>query len=223
MDQMPDPSHTEDPELARAKERAFGALTEVGQSIEQDRGDEAVAAAERLLGCFQTQARASGRADGSLTGFGAMTLDAALWLLGALRVAESLRLCDALIARLSDGSEPERAIAAGARFLAAQAAARQGDAARARSEVEALCDMGEPALAALDRLTTRLVAMGADPAWHAQLAAASVTVLWRLGRGPEARAIAAEAAASFERHGDAELARMLLALEHELSRDQNEV
>jgi hypothetical protein len=48
-----------------------------------------------------------------------------------------------------------------------------------------------------------------------------VTVLWRLGRGPEARAIAAEAAVAFERHGDAELGRMLLALEQELSRDEN--
>jgi hypothetical protein len=216
---MSDPSDTEDPELTRDKELAFAALTEVGQAVERDRGDEASAAAQRLLERFQ--ARADNGAGDALAGFGTMVLDAALWLLGGRRPAEALTLCDALVVRLHDGTEPERAVAAGARFLAAQAAARLGDGGRARTEVEALCDMGEPALAALDRLTTRLVAAGADAAWHAQLAAASVTVLWRLGRGPEARAIAAEAAAAFERHGDTELAEMLLALEQELSRGEN--
>jgi hypothetical protein len=207
----------EDPELAHDKERAFAALTEVGQAVERGSGDDAAAAAEELLERFEVRARDRGDVHGTLPGFGTMVLDAALWLLSARRAEQALALCDVLVARLADGTEPERAVAAGARFLAAQAAARQGDAARARSEVEALCEMGEPALAALDRLTTRLIAAGADAAWHAQLAAASVTVLWRLGRGPEARAIAAEAAAAFERHGDLELARMLLALEQELS------
>jgi hypothetical protein len=219
---MPEPPDPEDPQLTRDKQRAFTALTEVGQAIEHDRGEDAVAAAGRLLECFEARAAVPGGEDGALAGFGTMVLDAALWLLGGRRPAQALTLCDALLARLSAGSEPERAVAAGARFLAAQAAARQGDGTRARAEVEALCGMGEPALAALDRLTTRLVAAGADAAWHAQLAAASVTVLWRLGRGPEAREIAAEAAAAFERHGDAELARMLLALEQELSLGENE-
>jgi hypothetical protein len=217
---MADPPDAEDPQLTRDKQRAFTALTEVGQAIEQDRGDEAAAAAGRLLQCFQARAMPDGE-DPALAGFGTMLLDAALWLLGGRRPAEALALCDALLARLSDGTEPERAAAAGARFLAARAAVRLGDPGRARWEVEELCGMGEPALAALDRLTTRLVAAGADAAWHAQLAAASVTVLWRLGRGPEARVIAAEAAAAFERHGDSELARMLLALEQELSRGEN--
>ena len=214
---MPDSRHTEDPALARDQERAFAALTEVGSAIEQGRVDDAGAAARRLLRCFEARGDLGDEGGGTLPGFGAMLLDAALWLLGAGRPEEALVLCDALIARLAAGTDSARAVAAGARFLAAQAAARQDDGARSRSEVEALCAMGEPALAALDRLTTRLVAAGADPVWHAQLAAASVTVLWRLGRGPEARAIAAQAAAAFERHGDADLARMLLALEHELS------
>jgi hypothetical protein len=218
---MADPLDAEDPQLTRDKQRAFAALTEVGQAIEHDRGDEAAAAAVRLLECFEARADMRNGEDPALAGFGTMVLDAALWLLGCGRPAEALTLCEALLTRLSDGPEPERAAAAGARFLAARAAARLGDPTRARSEVEELCEMGEPALAALDRLTTRLVAAGADAAWHAQLAAASVTVLWRLGRGPEARVIAAEAAAALERHGDAELARMLLALEHELSRGEN--
>ena len=209
MTAPPDP---EDPQLTRDKQRAFAALTEVGQAVERGNDEQAAAAARRLLECFRARPE-----DGALAGFGTMVLDAALWLLGGRRPAQALALCDALVARLGEGAEPERAVAAGARFLAAQAAARQGDATRARSEVEALCTMGEPALAALDRLTTRLVAAGADVAWHAQLAAASVTVLWRLGRGAEARAIAAEAAAAFERHGDAELAGMLVALAQELS------
>jgi hypothetical protein len=202
----------DDPELARDQERAFAALTEVGVAVERGSGDDAAGAAARLLSCFA--ARPDDRA---LPGFGTMVLDAALWLLGAGLPTEALALCDALVVRLASGGDAERAVAAGARFLAAQAAAREGEAARARSEVEALCGMGEPALAALDRLATRLVMAGADARWHAQLAAASVTVLWRLGRGPEARVIAAEAAAAFERHGEQELARMLLALEQELS------
>jgi hypothetical protein len=218
---MADLTDGEDPQLTRDKERAFTALTEVGRAIERDRGDEAAAAAGRLLSCFEARAGRPDDEDGALAGFGAIVLDAALWLLGGRRTAEALTLCDALVTSLVAGSEAERAVAAGARFLAAQAAARLGEAARARAEVQALCEMGEPALAGLDRLTTRLVAAGADPAWHAQLAAASVTVLWRLGRGVEAKAIAAEAAAAFERHGDAELAQMLLALEQELSRGEN--
>ncbi len=219
--QMTDPLDAEDPQLTRDKQRAFAALTEVGQAIERDRGEEAVAAAGRLLECFQARAGAPDGEDPVRAGFGTMVLDAALWLIGGGRPAAALTLCDALLSRLSDGTEAERAVAAGARFLAAQAAVRQDDGGRARLEVEALCSMGEPAIAALDRLTTRLVAAGADAAWHAQLAAASVTVLWRLGRGPEARVIAAEAAAAFERHGDAALAGMLVALEHELSRGEN--
>jgi hypothetical protein len=217
---MPEARDIDDPELTHEKERAFAALTDVGRALEDGRLEDAGAAARRLLDRFQARARRE-QGEGSLPGFGAMVLDAALWLLGADRPADALVLCDALIRRLADGTPAERPIAAGARFLAAQGAGRTGDGARSRAEVQALCGMGEPALAGLDRLTTRLVAAGAEPAWHAQLAAASVTVLWRLGRGPEARVIAAEAAVAFERHGNAELARMLLALERELSREGN--
>jgi hypothetical protein len=218
---MADPLDAEDPQLARDKQRAFAALTEVGRAIEHDRRTEAAAAAGRLLGCFEARADMRDGEDPALAGFGTMVLDAALWLLASGQAAEAMTLCDVLLRRLSDGTDAERAAAAGAHFLAARAATRLGDPTRARSEVEELCGMGEPALAALDRLATRLVAAGADAAWHAQLAAASVTVLWRLGRGPEARVIAAEAAAAFERHGNAGLARMLLALEQELSRGEN--
>ncbi|HET9126029.1 MAG TPA: hypothetical protein VFN65_14200 [Solirubrobacteraceae bacterium] len=218
---MPDSRHTEEPALARDKELAFAALTDVAHAVEQGRADDAGAAAGRLLERFRARAHLGQDGDGALPGFGAMVLDAALWLIGAGRPHEALDLCDALVTELGHGNQSERAVAAGAHFLAAQAAGRQGDATRSRAEVEALCGMGEAALAGLDRLTTRLVAAGADPAWHAQLAAASVTVLWRLGRGAEARAIAAEAATAFERHGDGELARMLLALERELSRGEN--
>jgi hypothetical protein len=216
---MSDRSDPEDPELAHDKERAFAALTEVGRAIEEGRVDDAGAAAERLRERFEARSRLRNDDDGALAGFGTMMLDGALWLLGAGRAKDALALCDPLIARLADGMESDRAVAAGARFLGAKAAARQGDATRARAEVEGLCAMGEPALAALDRLATRLVAAGADAAWHAQLAAASVTVLWRLGRGPEARAIAAEAAVALERHGNAELAQMLVELESELSQN----
>lgn len=216
---MSDPGGREDPELSHEKQRAFAALGEVGLAVEQDRPEDAALAAGHLLARFEARAAArdDDGEDGTLAGFGTMVLDGALWLLGADRPQQALALCDALITRLVQGTDPERAVAAGARFLGAQAAARRGDPARARAEVDALCGMGEPALAALDRLTTRLVAAGADAAWHAQLAAASVTVLWRLGRDSEARAIAAEAAAALARHGNRELAEMLLALEDELS------
>jgi len=198
--------------LERDKARAFEQLTEVGRLLDAGRADDGGAAAQRLLSLIV--AREDGEA---LVGFGTMGLDAAFWLLAHRRDRDALRVADGLTARLAAGPAPEQAVAAGARFISAQAAGRLGMDAQARANIEALCAMGEPALAALDRLAGRLVAAGADPAWHAQLAAASVTVLWRLGRTAEARAIADEAAATFERLGQPRLQEMLLALAGELA------
>jgi hypothetical protein len=198
--------------LERDKARAFEQLTEVGRLLDAGRADEGAAAAQRLLSLIVQ------RADGeALAGFGAMGLDAAFWLLAHGRDRDALSIADMLAERLANGAASEQAVAAGARFIAAQAAGRLGMNARARANIETLCDMGEPALAALDRLAGRLVTAGAAPAWHAQLAAASVTVLWRLGRPAEARVIAGEAAAAFARLGQPQLEQMLLALAAELA------
>jgi hypothetical protein len=198
--------------LQRDQQRAFALLTEVGELTEADRADAAVAAAGELVALF-----AERPADPTLAGFGAMVLDAALWLVARERDADALALCDALVARLCEGSAAERGIAAGGRFLAAQTAARLNRVDRARVELEALSAMGEPALAGLERMAGRLAAAGASAAWHAQVAAATVTVLWRLGRGAEARALARETAASFARLGEPELRARLEALEREIS------
>lgn len=205
----------DDPELTRAKERAFTTLGEVGRGLETESFAEMAAAAQRLLAQFREQP-----AGEALAGFGAMALDASLWLLAGRREGDALTLCTTLVDRLAEGSAAERSVAAGARFLQAQAYGRLGRPAEARASLEALCGMGEPALAALDRLSGRLVAAGADPAWHAQLAAASVTVVWRLGRVAEARAIAREAAAAFARLGQPQLEALLLSLEREIGEDE---
>ncbi len=199
-------------ELERDKRRAFEGLAEIGRALEEGRPAEMVTPARELL------ARVIARPDdGALAGFATMVLDASLWLIGGGEDRTALELGDALVARLGDGPPAQRAVAAGARFLNGQAYARLGRDDDARVQIEALCDMGEPALAALDRLAARFVASGADPAWHAQLAAASVTTLWRMGRHAEARAIADEAAASFARHGEPRLEGMLRALATELA------
>ena len=198
--------------LARDQRRAFERLTEVGELIEADRAGAAAAVAGELAALF-----AARPADPALAGFGAMVLDAALSLVARERDADALALCDALVERLDPGSDAERGVAAGARFLAAQTAARLGRPGRARSELESLSAMGEPALAGLERMAGRLAAAGATAAWHAQVAAATVTVLWRLGRGAEARGLARETAASFARLGEPELQARLTALEREIS------
>lgn len=194
------------------KAQAFARLTEIGRLAAADRPDEAVAAAAQLRALFERRP-----ADPELAGFGTMLLDAALWLLARGRDGDALELCDAVVARLETETESERAVAAGGHFLAAQAAGRLGRSDESRAHLEALCGMGEPALAALDRVTGRLSEAGADPAWHAQVAAASVTVLWRIGRAPEAQAIAQAAADAFTRAGRPELAGRLQALEREIA------
>ena len=202
----------DDPDLARDQERAFALLTEVGRLIEAGRNPEAVDAAAQL------QARFAGRPDDpALAGFGAMVLDGALWLLAGGCDGDALALCETVVERLAAGSDSQRAIAAAARLLAAQAAGRLGAADRAREQLEALCGMGEPALAGLSRIAGRLAASGADAAAHAQVAAATATVLWRLGRSAEAQTFAADAAASFGRLGSAELAGGLRALAREIA------
>ena len=199
-------------EAADDRAQAFARLTEVGRLAEADRGEEAAAAAAELRVLFERRP-----ADPELAGFGTMLLDAALWLLARGRDGDALELCSAVVLRLTAGGESERAVAAGARFFAVQAAGRLGRPAESRDHLEALCGMGEPALAALDRVSSRLATAGADPAWHAQVAAASVTVLWRIGRVAEARAIAHEAGAAFTRVGRPELAGRLEALEREIA------
>ena len=202
----------DDPDLARDQERGFAQLTEVGRLIDAGRVPDAVDAMARLRALFDRRPD-----DAALAGFGAMVLDGALWLLAGGRDADALALCETLTERLRRGSDPERAIAAGARLLAAQAAGRLGDVGLARDQLEALCAMGEPALAGLARVAGRLAAAGADAAWHAQVAAATATVLWRLGRSTEAQLFAGEAAASFGRLGSAELETRLRALEREIA------
>jgi hypothetical protein len=202
----------DDRDLPRDQERGFAQLTEVGRLIDAGRVPDAVDAAAGLQTLFARRPD-----DAALAGFGAMVLDAALWLLAGAHDADALALCETLIGRLHRGSDPERGVAAGARLLAAQALGRLGDADRARDQLEALCAMGEPALAGLARVAGRLAAAGADPAWHAQVAAVTATVLWRLGRSTEARMFAGEAAASFGRLGSAELESGLRALEREIA------
>jgi hypothetical protein len=202
----------EDPGLIRDQTRMFDELTQLGRLLEADRVAEAAEIAAALRTGFERRP-----VDPALAGFAAMLLDAALWLLGRGRDGEALALCDVVIERLAGGGARELAAVGGARFLAAQAAGRRGQAEASRAHLEALSALGEPALAALDRLTGRLSATGADPAWHAQVAAASVTVLWRLGRFAEARVIADEAAAAFTRAGRPELAARLQALGAEIA------
>ena len=191
---------------------AFARLTEVNLLINADRDDAACETASRLLAVFTRQP------DGeSLAGFGTMLLDVTFWLLSRTRDRDALAICDALVARLADGSAAEQAVAAGARFFAAQAAGRLGRMDESRASIEALCEMGEPALAALHRIAGQFGPADANPTWHAQIAATSVTVLWRLGRAQEARELAHQAAESFERLGMDSLATMLSELEREVS------
>jgi hypothetical protein len=127
------------------------------------------------------------------------------------------------VGRLLDAGRPDEGAAAAQRLLSLIVQ---------RADGEALAGFGamgldaafwllaherdRDALSIADTLAQRLAA-GAAPAWHAQLAAASVTVLWRLGRTAEARVIADEAAAAFARHGQPQLQQMLLALAGELA------
>ena len=191
---------------------AFARLTQVNLLINAERDDAAREAASRLLTSFTRQP------DGeTVAGFGTMLLDAAFWLLSRQHDRDALAICDALVARLADGGAAERPVAAGARFFAAQAAGRLGRMDESRASIEALCEMGEPALAALQRIAGQFGPADANPTWHAQIAATSVTVLWRLGRAQDARELAHQAAESFARLGLDSLATMLSELEREVS------
>lgn len=191
---------------------AFARLMEINLLIVAERVEDASGAAARLLAMF------SELPDGpQLAGFGTMLLDATFWLQSRERDADALAISDALVARLGDGGASERTVAAGGRFFAAQAAGRLGRMVQSRTSLEALCEMGEPALAALDRIAAQFGPTDANPTWHAQVAATSVTVLWRLGRPDEARALAREAAERFESLGLPDLARMLSELKREVA------
>ena len=190
---------------------AFAQLTRVNLLIAKDRPQEAGGAASGLLAVFATA-----REDATLAGLGTMLLDACLWLLSAGQDREALAIAQALSARLADGDEPQRAVAAGGRFFAAQAAGRLGELDASRAALAALCDMGEPAIAALHRITGQLGEQ-ADPAWHAQVAAAAATVLWRLGRLDEAQTLADRAAQRFHASGLTQLEAMLRGLAQEIA------
>jgi tetratricopeptide (TPR) repeat protein len=198
--------------LELAQLTAFARLTEINLLVNGDQIDDAVAAADRLLQGFR------GRPAGeSLAGFGTMLLDVAFWLLARERDADALRICDALIERLSGGAPAEQAVAAGARFYAAQAAGRLGRMDESRAFIETLCELGEPALAALNRIAGQFGAADANPTWHVQIAATTVTVLWRLGRVEEAIELAHGAADTFERLELPQLQAMMLELEREIA------
>ena len=191
---------------------AFARLTQVNLLIDAERVDEAGEAAAALLATF------TGQPGGEpLAGFGTMLLDVTFWMLSRERDRDALAICDALVRRLADGSAAEQAVAAGARFFAAQAAGRLGRMEESRASIQALCEVGEPALSALDRIAGQFGSAEANPTWHAQIAATSVTVLWRLGRAREAQELAHQAAESFERLGMDALAQMLAELEREVS------
>jgi tetratricopeptide (TPR) repeat protein len=202
----------EGPGLELAQLAAFARLTEINLLVNADRVDDAVASADRLLRTFR--ARPAGE---SLPGFGTMLLDVTFWLLAREHDADALRICDALTERLSAGGPPAQAVAAGARFYAAQASGRLGQMEQSRADIEALCEMGEPALSALDRIAAQFGAADANPTWHVQIAATTVTVLWRLGRTEEAIELARGAADTFERLELPQLQTMMLQLEREVA------
>ena len=190
---------------------AFAQLTRVNLLIARDRPQEAAAAAGGLLAVF-----ASAPEGPTLAGLGTMLLDACLWLLSAGQDHDALAIARSLPARLAGGDEAQQAVAAGGRFFVAQAAGRLGETEAARAALATLCDMGEPAIAALHRITGQL-GEAADPAWHAQIAAAAATVLWRLGRLDEARALADRAAQRFHELGLTQLEAMLRGLAQEIA------
>ena len=198
--------------LELAQLAAFARLTEINLLVNADRLDDATMAADRLLQAFR------GRPAGeSLPGFGTMLLDVVFWLLARERDEDALRICDALIERLSGGGVGERAVAAGARFYAAQALGRLGRMDESRAAIESLCEMVEPALSALNRIAAQFGAAEANPTWHVQIVATTVTVLWQLGRTDEALELARGAAATFERLDMPDLQAMMLELEREIA------
>ena len=190
---------------------AFARLTQINLLVNAERVEDACAAAQRLREGFTRVP------DGpQLAGFGTMLLDVSFWLLSRERDEEALAICETLITRLADGAPSRQTVAAGARFLAAQASGRLGWMEQSRASIEALCEMGEPALAALDRITTQFGPAEANPTWHAQIVATSVTVLWRLDRAAEAQELARQAAAAFARLEMPSLEAMLQDLAREV-------
>ena len=188
--------------LELAQVTAFAQLTEINLLINLDRLDDASVAADRLLQMFR------GRPAGeSLPGFGTMLLDVVFWLLARERDEDALRICDALIERLSGGGRGEQIVAAGARFYAAQIQGRLGRLEESRLNIQALAEVGEPALPALNRIAAQFGEAEANPAWHVQIVATTVTVLWQLGRLSRA----------FQPTKLPDLQRMMVELERELA------
>ena len=191
---------------------AFAQLARVNLLIAQDRPQEAAAAAGGLLAVFATTP-----AGPTLAGLGTMLLDACLWLLSAGQDRDALAIAHALAARLADGDKAQQAVAAGGRFFVAQAAGRLGETEASRAALGQMCDMGEPAIAALHRIAGQFGEARANPTWHAQIAAAAATVLWRLDRLDEAQALADRAAQRFHELGITQLEAMLRGLADEIA------
>jgi tetratricopeptide (TPR) repeat protein len=182
-------------ELDVAQTVGFAWLTKTRLLAESERVEEAVAAAEQLLAAFEEQPDTQ-----NLTGFGYMLLDVSLWLLAREQADEVLRICSELSDRLTDMNESRRAVAAGARFFTAQALMREGRATAASDMTEALVEMGEPALAALDRIATQFGAEDSNPKWHAQIQTVRASVLSNLNRLADARAVVEQLTAMGERY-----------------------
>jgi hypothetical protein len=195
-----------------ARVLAFALLTQVNLLVTMGRAREAAAPAGGLVALL------ADAPDGpTLSGLGTMLLDVCFWLLTAGEDREVLSIAAALVGRFADGDGSRQALGAGGRFFEAQTAARLGEADRSRAAIAALCDMGEPALAALDRIAAQSDGTAAGPAWHAQIAATTATVLWRLGRLDEARALADHAARRFHELGLTQLEATLSGLAQEIA------
>ena len=204
----------DDDELVVAQIVAFAWVTRINILVGTGRLDEAAEDGRKLLALFERQP------DGpALAGFATMLLDVAFWLLSQQRDVDVLAISEALVARLADGEAAEQAVAAGARFFAAQAAGRLGDLDGSRAFIEELSSIGEPALVALARISNQFGDTATNPSWHAQIAASTVTVLWRMGRSDDARELAYRATGAFMRLGHDTLAQMLQELGRELADD----
>jgi hypothetical protein len=191
---------------------AFAQLNRIGLLVSAERLDEACGAAGALLALFDDQPDQT-----TLAGYGTMLLDVCFWLLAAGRNRVALTIAERLVARLVEGDDAQRAVAAGGRFFAGAAAGRLGESEQSRAQIAALGEMGEPALAALNRIAGQFGGAETNAAWYAQIAAATVTVLWRLDNREAAHALAQDAAQRLGTLGLEELAAPLRSLADEIA------
>lgn len=76
--------------------------------------------------------------------------------------------------------------------------------------------MGEPALAALDRLQATFP-LGSDPVWGAQVSVNRAAVLLALGRAEEARAAVSRARVKIDAGDHPQLARLVREMQAEIA------